>query len=556
MVPDTLTLEQQYHSLHSERERVMLLLQVLPEMVEGYHPEATTWLDLALQGTQQSHMLPEHAEVLKLKGVHALYQARTLQGYQHMLEALQYARDFVLTLLEAELYRWLGNICTGMGHFHEAMTWFEEGLAHTSRHHLTLHHLRIQANLCWLYRHNNEPAQTVDYARQVIEYARQHDLQSELAFVHANVLEARVELYEQSGAVEHLDEADQALSDFRQVLKQNSGERLLRFELYLLSKLALARKQLTEAESSIQTLLSRLGEHCTDTLYGDAHLDLSVVRTAQGRWEEALQHLLISRQTFETASAQYGVMLTLKQEAEMLEQQRDFEAALGAFKRYHQAFELQEKQRAREKSQMLSIRLQMDTIHQELLHLRDMSQQLEAQNAALHQKTHTLSQEAQVDTLTGLPNRRAFNERFARMILELQQQEGTLGMVVIDIDHFKQVNDRFSHETGDQVLSAVGQLLEQHCRGQDFVARWGGEEFVVLLPGLDSRPCHQVCERLRQAIEGHIWSDLTPDMPITISLGFAVGQACGELENLFKEADRQLYQAKREGRNTVRPLPS
>ncbi|GEM46901.1 diguanylate cyclase domain-containing protein [Deinococcus cellulosilyticus] len=550
-MPDASLLEKQYQDAHTERDRVMLLLHTLPGLVEAYHPQAAHWVDVALESSKQVGLLAEHAELLRLNGVLCLYRGQNMQAYQHMLEALQYARDLQLNTLQAEVYRWLGNACTGMGHFHEALSWFEEGLSHTSAHALTVQHVRIQAGMCWLYRHNNEPAQTIENARQVTQYACQNGLHGELAFVYANVLEAHLDLYEQEPHPCHLESAEVALESFRRVMQQNPSERLKRFELYLLTKLTLARKDLEAAEKYIQDLLERLGEKSQDTLYGDAHLDLVVVRGLQGRWSEALHHLSLSRQNFEQARARYGVMLTLRQEADLLEKKGDFQAALTAFKRYHQAFESQERQRAREKSQMLGIKLQVEEIHHELLQLRTLSRQLEEQNAALHQKTHTLAQEALIDTLTGLPNRRAFNDRFARMIRDMQQQPGPLGVVVLDIDHFKQVNDRYSHETGDRVLTVVGGLLEQHCRGQDFVARWGGEEFVVLLPGLDERTCHQVCERLRRTIEDHDWAPYTPGKSVTVSVGFAVGHS--DLETLFREADHQLYTAKHAGRNTVRP---
>jgi len=157
---------------------------------------------------------------------------------------------------------------------------------------------------------------------------------------------------------------------------------------------------------------------------------------------------------------------------------------------------------------------------------------------------------AATDGLTGLPNRRAFEEALNRTVAHANQTESPLAAVALDLDHFKQVNDVHGHGTGDLVLAEVGALLARMVRDSDFVARIGGEEFVLLLPGTAGDGAMIICERIRAAIGALEF----PTMPggVTASLGVAVLPEDGtEASSLLRAADRMLYQAKERGRDRV-----
>ena len=122
---------------------------------------------------------------------------------------------------------------------------------------------------------------------------------------------------------------------------------------------------------------------------------------------------------------------------------------------------------------------------------------------------------------------------------------------MMDIDYFKQVNDNWSHTTGDEVLKRVATLLQQHCRDTDYLARWGGEEFVILLPDTPLTKAQEVCDRIRQKIAGSNFNDIVADLTITLSVGVAKLNHKDNGKQLLINADRALYQAKNRGRNTV-----
>lgn len=171
--------------------------------------------------------------------------------------------------------------------------------------------------------------------------------------------------------------------------------------------------------------------------------------------------------------------------------------------------------------------------------------------AALDERSRLFERESQEDALTGIANLRAFSRRLAAEI-ELSRAAGRpLALAVADLDHFKLVNDELGHPVGDVVLRECASLMGRLCRDNDFVARIGGEEFALVLPGLAREAAKQLCERLRQAVEGHDWHRLHPGLRLTLSIGVAQWDGESGADSLLHAADGRLYEAKRAGRNRV-----
>ncbi len=177
---------------------------------------------------------------------------------------------------------------------------------------------------------------------------------------------------------------------------------------------------------------------------------------------------------------------------------------------------------------------------------------------ALEQARHAAHVQSITDSLTGLANRRHFVQTAQRVLDQAQRQPQPLAILVLDIDHFKRVNDTHGHDAGDQVLVEVARRCTQCLRPQDLLARWGGEEFVVLLPNTPLALAHQLAERIRETVAFTAQLYTSSDaVRLTISVGVA-GLAAGEtrtLDALVQAADQALFQAKRAGRNQVSLAP-
>ncbi len=174
-------------------------------------------------------------------------------------------------------------------------------------------------------------------------------------------------------------------------------------------------------------------------------------------------------------------------------------------------------------------------------------------NARLHR---IVERQALVDGLTGLANRRRCEETLASELARLERFGGSLALVVADLDWFKDVNDRHGHPSGDAVLGEFATLLQESVRDIDLAGRWGGEEFLLILPGTDLAGGARVADRIRTALAGRIVlsADGSP-IPVTASFGVAATPPATTAAELFSAADTALYEAKRNGKNRVETAP-
>ena len=157
------------------------------------------------------------------------------------------------------------------------------------------------------------------------------------------------------------------------------------------------------------------------------------------------------------------------------------------------------------------------------------------------------------DVLTGCVNRRAFESRLAREWRSARRRNSTLAVLMIDVDTFKEINDTYGHTAGDTVLAELGEIMRKTARETDTVARYGGDEFVVMLPDTAWQGAMTFAERLRRNVDEHQFSLESAKIPITISVGVALAKGTDPVtpEDLVQSADRALYKAKSAGRNRI-----
>jgi diguanylate cyclase (GGDEF)-like protein len=314
-----------------------------------------------------------------------------------------------------------------------------------------------------------------------------------------------------------------------------------------------AEAALADAERSIE-LLSASEDPNPYVLGATVRADVQA-RMALGQLEDA-------QQTGEGALSWLGDRvpqtrsLILSTLASSLRAAGRFEEAFAALER---AAEL-ERQSFRELSE-LQLRLERATL--EASAARQASAELAAKNRQLAE-AHTelerragelealqgqLRDQAERDWLTGLHNRRYLARELER--LETEQRRSWFSLAVIDLDHFKSINDRFGHDIGDRVLTRVASLLCDVLRQPDTVVRSGGEEFLVLMPQTDANAALAGCDRIRIAIRDEPWAEIAEDLTLTTSVGLATADNAADLEALVNLADQRLYAAKSAGRDCV-----
>jgi len=181
--------------------------------------------------------------------------------------------------------------------------------------------------------------------------------------------------------------------------------------------------------------------------------------------------------------------------------------------------------------------------------MRSRVEQLESETRSLQASLQREQANATTDALTGIPNRLAYDQRIALEFKRWKRFGRPLSLATWDIDHFKQVNDRYGHQAGDQAIRAVARTLAQNLRETDFVARYGGEEFVVVLVDASADTALVVLDKLRRAIETLRIPLAGTVLTVTASAGVAEFRGDDDPEKVFERADRALYEAKRQGRN-------
>lgn len=248
------------------------------------------------------------------------------------------------------------------------------------------------------------------------------------------------------------------------------------------------------------------------------HGALAAVHRKFGRYKRALQHFEayheIHTRIYESAA---------RARMEQLEGQVEFERA----------------KRERELSQLRNV---------ELANALEEVRQL---NSELLEKARVLEELSNHDPLTGLHNRRYLYSRIAAEIQRFQRYGTRFSVAIYDVDHFKQVNDQYTHAVGDEVLLTLARLVDSALRESDVHARFGGEEFAVILPSAGAEEARRVMEKLREVVAGFEWEVLAPGLQVTISAGVAEIAADEEATPLINRADAMLYEAKRAGRNCV-----
>ena len=177
-----------------------------------------------------------------------------------------------------------------------------------------------------------------------------------------------------------------------------------------------------------------------------------------------------------------------------------------------------------------------DKLYQELIKAKEL----------LEKQSLELIELATIDSLTGLLNRRELNNRVQPMLSQANRTESSVATIIIDIDFFKNVNDTHGHVFGDEVLQHISQILLNNRREHDIIARFGGEEFVLVLPNITTNDAFKVAETLRLQIE----NSEVKGVKITVSMGISMNKnGNNDFDSLFKLADAALYQAKEKGRN-------
>jgi diguanylate cyclase (GGDEF)-like protein len=368
--------------------------------------------------------------------------------------------------------------------------------------------------------------------------------------------------------LKNLGEYGDALAALTEALALFESLGLSLLQCATLNNLGLVHEKLGDVAAAERTLRAALGQsEATGYRQGVAHANLGLGRicVAQSRHDEAraLLHAALDD------SERHRIKLTCYECHEALadfyEGIGDTAVALRHHRRFHQLQHEVQSEAATNKLRAFQIQYQVAAARREAELQRERQAVLASANAELEtlnislteanlQKTMLLDQlerQTYEDVLTGLANRRRLDQRLNNEFALALRHGHPMTVAIADLDHFKMVNDCFSHAVGDAVLRSLARLLTSQVRHTDLVARFGGEEFVLVLVQTDAEAAMRVCEKLRVAVEDHAWSSIQPGLVLTLSIGICADTSLPSHERMLAMADRNLYLAKAGGRNRV-----
>lgn len=276
-----------------------------------------------------------------------------------------------------------------------------------------------------------------------------------------------------------------------------------------------------------------------------------LVRTL-GQDQQAEAHLTRALETVTKFGAPHLSQQIHEELSQLYEQRGDFAAALHhhiAFHEHHQA--IAQKAMSSSANKLAARRLAAAEIKLKLLSSEIELTQLRQQTSERATRLQQLEDAAYRDGLTAVFNRRALDERLSGIVAQAHQHGQPLSLLILDFDHFKAINDGYSHQVGDQVLQEGARLIQSTLRDGDALFRYGGEEFTLVLGDTALPGALRLAERIRVQIEGWHWSDIAPGLGVTISIGCSTLAAGDAPAELLRAADLALYEAKRAGRNRV-----
>ena len=307
----------------------------------------------------------------------------------------------------------------------------------------------------------------------------------------------------------------------------------------------------TEAISYLNQalILSRqlsFDEISAEALYTKAQLFLSSneTETARELFEESIKASKTVHENGIFRKCYVGISESYKLDG-------DLQMALDAFESYIIADAQEQHGENKRKLRNIELIKTMEALRQD-------AEVTKTQNIALVEKVDELNKLQQElyhlstrDALTNLYNRRYATEQINIIFSRAQRHDFPLSVALLDLDHFKSINDTHSHLVGDSVLQTVAKILDDSTREIDIAARYGGEEFLLIFPDTDIDGAILVCERIRMKIESHNWESIASNLEVTTSIGIATGTDTGSAEGLIAHADKLLYVSKNSGRNML-----
>lgn len=465
--------------------------------------------------------------------------------------------------LRGEMYSYQGELAEGLMDLIDAHQRYEAlGLEAKGR--------EVLANIANAYRRMGLYERAESYFNELEHDYRQLGDEEHLVDIHSQQGLLYIDTEEYDKALPLMTEAERYYQAQRQ-------QGMLAWSRIEMATILLKQGKTPQAMTKLEQAAAQLDQGVDSVTLGHWHIVMAMALDALGKPAEALPHLDQAEPVFIKEQNLRFLALVHEVRARVLEHQGQIQEALASLKAF--VLTRQELEQRLRGQRSLQMRFEFDLSRKELENqtLRA-NQQLQAEKLkqlqerrywqylvvalllvvmgtlVVHQRgrTRKMQRLAMTDELTGIHNRRQIQAKGRKWFTQAREEGNPLCVLLLDVDHFKKVNDQLGHHVGDRVLTAVAQCIEEQLRSLDRVGRNGGEEFLVLLPDTLLNEAVEVAERIRQAVARLEIEGVPADHPIRISIGCAQYKPEDDnLGELARRADEAMYEAKLAGRNRV-----
>lgn len=470
--------------------------------------------------------------------------------------ALPWLRDAAVSRAHAETLRWVGLCASDIGQFGLSISCALEMQAMAERDNDPRGRVLALDLLGGCFERSGDPWQGERLLREAVVLARElgepYPLFASLNNLGAVLIGKFYSLRDSAAAEEAVAALNATLPLSREVARLAPALNDPYFDCFIdgnLGEILVHLGEFDEAEMLLARSLAAALARGYDAVISRVRCSQAELHLARGNASESTRLLneLLSepgntQQVATALRAYYGLYLAYRAANAPAD-------ALRALENFRRIENQQTLQQLKARSEFMVTRLEADESQRKGLERAYGIAQAHASRAV------ALERMAHEDELTGLGNRRALDLNLPDKLVTAQLHHKALAVVVLDLDHFKRVNDAFGHAIGDKVLIQVARILGDQTRADDLVTRTGGEEFVLVLPGMSQSDAFDMCERLRLRVSDFQWDTVAPGLAVTLSAGIACAPAY-EATALLERADLAMYRAKKAGRNRVAVAPA
>jgi diguanylate cyclase (GGDEF)-like protein len=545
---------------HDLKQHYSKLIEILPDMTQSDPLSALKDILEAREWAVGQNDLASIARFYQFEGncLHAL--SRPVEALRATYQALDLFEKLEIYPHIIACQIELGYTYISLGDFPDGIEWLELALTNSKVHNRPLGIFTSLSNIRDAEMKLGNFEQALKYGEQSLVLAKELNSdyrianeQAELGITHIKLGQKNFE----SAPIESIQRFRTGLDLLRQARETSEKTPTYGFEVNVLNAQTVALAELGQIEDAFEVsdLALDAASHNDDpATTADSEKTRGWLYFKIGQTAKSLTHYEKALEIYSAIGKKDEIANTHRELAKVCKESDQFAEALEHLEKFYELDAQLRSDAAERRAQALAAKLDLEKARHDAEMHRVRSEELAVLNSQLQNQAVLLEKLAREDELTGLANRRKLEEFAIQAFADSRRHNSSLSMAIADLDFFKGVNDRFGHATGDDVMRILGAVLREVCPQGALAARFGGEEFVLILPNTKAEQAFALCEKVRVMIETYDWKQLHPKLAVTISLGLSDSQEAGTHERLLSLADLRLYEAKNAGRNCTRPL--